>query len=250
MEKIRRIAVWYYLLNKRLLKKRSFLILLLLVPLLVFGMRIVSKQDSGVLTILLCSSETSDDLPKEVVDKLGLSGCSRDLCQTLVSCEHIDQRRLAHVTAADEGHIAQGIFRDLRDLLGATLENGFFYHKSLKFRKNGLRLLGHQLENDASVVVALAQVVDGVVALVSLGDLGNDDTLLHQQTTADELTLDGEFLVFVLGADLTDAIVALGVETLQADDSVGHAKGIEQAINHHHSLRFVGLNVVECRILA
>lgn len=70
MEKIRRIAVWYYLLNKRLLKKRSFLILLLLVPLLVFGMRIVSKQDSGVLTILLCSSETSDDLPKEVVDKL------------------------------------------------------------------------------------------------------------------------------------------------------------------------------------
>lgn len=70
MEKIRRICVWYYLLNKRLFKKRSFLILLLMVPLLVFGMRMVSKQDSGVVTIILCTSQSADGLSEELVEKL------------------------------------------------------------------------------------------------------------------------------------------------------------------------------------
>lgn len=70
MEKIRKLFTWYYLLNKRLLKKRSFLILLLMVPLLAFGMRIVSKQDSGVITIMLYKSETADELAEEVIDKL------------------------------------------------------------------------------------------------------------------------------------------------------------------------------------
>lgn len=70
MEKIRKFFVWYYLLNKRLLKKRSFLILLLMVPLLVFGMKIVSTQDSGVVTIMLCKSEAADQLAEEVVETL------------------------------------------------------------------------------------------------------------------------------------------------------------------------------------
>lgn len=70
MEKVRKPFIWYYLLNKRLLKKRSFLVLLLMVPLLVVGMRMVSKQDSGVITILLCKSETADDLSEQVVNKL------------------------------------------------------------------------------------------------------------------------------------------------------------------------------------
>lgn len=70
MERIRKVATWYYLLNKRLLKKRSFLILLLLVPLLVFGMRMIAKQDSGVITIMLCKGETEDKVSEEVVNKL------------------------------------------------------------------------------------------------------------------------------------------------------------------------------------
>ena len=70
MERIRKVATWYYLLNKRLLKKRSFLILLLIVPLLVFGMRMIAKQDSGVITIMLCKGETEDKVSEEVVNKL------------------------------------------------------------------------------------------------------------------------------------------------------------------------------------
>jgi hypothetical protein len=41
--------------------------------------------------------------------------------------EHIDKRRLTHITTTDKGHIAQIIFGDLRNLLGTTLKFGFGY---------------------------------------------------------------------------------------------------------------------------
>ena len=42
--------------------------------------------------------------------------------QAAATCEHIDQRRLADVAAADEGELRERVFRQLRKTLGAAYE--------------------------------------------------------------------------------------------------------------------------------
>lgn len=68
--KKRKIFLWYLLLNKRLLKKSSFILILCAVPLLVFGMRQVAGQDNGMLKIILCQKNTLDELSTEVIRSL------------------------------------------------------------------------------------------------------------------------------------------------------------------------------------
>ena len=67
---MRRIAIWYILLNKRLFKTKSFLLILCMVPLLVAGMRLASRQESGIVTIALCMSDPADELADQVVEQL------------------------------------------------------------------------------------------------------------------------------------------------------------------------------------
>ena len=67
---MRRIAIWFFLLNKRLFKKGSFLMILCAVPLLVAGMRLAARQESGIVTIALCRTDPSDELSAEIVDGL------------------------------------------------------------------------------------------------------------------------------------------------------------------------------------
>lgn len=50
---MKRIAKWFLLLNKRLYKKLSFILILLLIPVLVFSYSNVAREDSGVMTIAL-----------------------------------------------------------------------------------------------------------------------------------------------------------------------------------------------------
>jgi len=65
-----RFAVWFFLLNKRLLKKPSFLLILALVPLLVGAMYLGAGEDSGVLKIALCMENPEDDISAEIVSEL------------------------------------------------------------------------------------------------------------------------------------------------------------------------------------
>ena len=61
---------WFYLLNKRLLKKISFLILLGCIPLLVLGVNFMSGQDSGMLRIVLAGEGQQDELADRVMEEL------------------------------------------------------------------------------------------------------------------------------------------------------------------------------------
>ena len=61
--------LWLMLFNKRLLKKISFLIILCCIPLLVLGVNLMAKQESGILRVVLCQEE-ADDLSEEIVAKL------------------------------------------------------------------------------------------------------------------------------------------------------------------------------------
>ncbi|SHO48595.1 ABC transporter permease [Anaerocolumna xylanovorans] len=70
MGRMRRLLVWYYLLSKRLMKKYSFFLLLCAVPILVLAMKTVSRQESGMLTILLCQEDKEDKLSSKIVSDL------------------------------------------------------------------------------------------------------------------------------------------------------------------------------------
>ena len=53
----------------------------------------------------------------EVVYQSSLTRRGRNLSQTLAAGKHIDKRRFANITAADEGYISQVVLWNLRNLL-------------------------------------------------------------------------------------------------------------------------------------
>ena len=69
MKKISRMFLWLMLFNKRLLKKISFLIILCSIPLLVLGVNLMAKQESGILRVVLYQ-EDADELSEEIVSDI------------------------------------------------------------------------------------------------------------------------------------------------------------------------------------
>ncbi len=70
MKRIKKILLWQYMLNKRLLRKRGFIVLLCLIPILVWGMQLVSKEESGIMTIYLCAEDPGDPMTAQIIEKL------------------------------------------------------------------------------------------------------------------------------------------------------------------------------------
>ena len=69
-DNIRTIKRWYIALNKRLLKRAEFIIMLLSLPLLVLGIMSVSKQKKGLLDIGIVAGNLSTSDGRAVVNKL------------------------------------------------------------------------------------------------------------------------------------------------------------------------------------
>lgn len=70
MTRIKKFFLLFHLLNKRILKRYSFLIILGIVPLLTAGMFLAAKEDSGVLHIVLCQENPEDELSGRVLQEL------------------------------------------------------------------------------------------------------------------------------------------------------------------------------------
>ena len=99
---MRRVAVWYLLLNKRLFKKWSFLLILGMVPLLVAGMRLGAQQESGIVTIALYLSNPQDALSMQVTAQLQ----ENDNVLRYVICEREeDAREMVESLKADAAWI-------------------------------------------------------------------------------------------------------------------------------------------------
>lgn len=67
---MQRLSRWFLMLNKRLYKKLSFIIILFLIPVLILTFSYVSKQDSGLLTIALAQVDKSDQISTDVINEL------------------------------------------------------------------------------------------------------------------------------------------------------------------------------------
>ncbi len=70
MSRVKRTLIWFLLLLKSLLKKYSYLLILCSVPVLVYAMHLVSKQDSGVMTVILYQENETDEISSKVVEQL------------------------------------------------------------------------------------------------------------------------------------------------------------------------------------
>lgn len=57
---MKKYLTWLWLLNKRLYKKTTFLIILAIIPLCIFMFKIVSGNDSGILSVVLFAEDTGD----------------------------------------------------------------------------------------------------------------------------------------------------------------------------------------------
>lgn len=99
---MRRIVIWYVLLNKRLFKKWSFLLILCMVPLLMAGMRLAAQQESGIVTVALCMKNPADELSAGVVEQL--KG-SNDVLRYVVCDTEEEARGLVESFQADAAWI-------------------------------------------------------------------------------------------------------------------------------------------------
>lgn len=70
MKTVKNFFTRLFLLNKRLLKKASFLLILCLIPILTVSMTLLAREESGVLKILLYSQDEDSVVANEIIDKL------------------------------------------------------------------------------------------------------------------------------------------------------------------------------------
>lgn len=70
MRSLQKAFLFFLLLQKRLLKKYSFLVILTMVPVLAAGMFLAAGEESGVLHIVLCRENERDDLARQVIEEL------------------------------------------------------------------------------------------------------------------------------------------------------------------------------------
>lgn len=67
---MRRLVVWYILLNKRLFKKYSFLLILCMIPLLVGAVRLTAQRESGMVSVALYPAHYEDEMTESIVAQL------------------------------------------------------------------------------------------------------------------------------------------------------------------------------------
>lgn len=121
MKKVSRIFLWLMLFNKRLLKKISFLIILCCIPLLVLGVNLMAKQESGILRVVLCQ-EDADDLSEKIVANIlrmesALSFVEAETVEEAIRLVQSDKADAAWIFPEDftgvmETYFKQGIWDD------------------------------------------------------------------------------------------------------------------------------------------
>lgn len=69
MNRVKKLLLWFLMLSKRLYKKPTFLVLILLIPVLMFGYIAISGGESGVMTIgMVCQEQ--DPITDEIFETL------------------------------------------------------------------------------------------------------------------------------------------------------------------------------------
>ena len=114
---MKKFLLWQYMLNKRLLHKKEFLILLCLIPLLIVGMTLVSKEDSGVVRVLLCMEDKGDALAGEIVNDMLAE-------HSIIQYKQVDKEQAYAEIKAGKADCAWIFRKDFQHKLIATFAGG------------------------------------------------------------------------------------------------------------------------------
>lgn len=141
---MKKILLWLWLLTKRLYKKPTFPILLLLIPALCLGYSAAAGQDSGVVTVAL-ACQTPDELTREVFAELAES----DLVRFTVCPDPETAELLVRTGKADEAWIFP---EDLTGHLAAFAQDSRHTGFIRAIRREDTVLLGLARETLSSTV--------------------------------------------------------------------------------------------------
>ena len=67
---MKKLWLWYLLLTTRLLKKPSFLAVLLLAPLLALSLTLLAKEEAHIVKIAVYTEKSADPLGEQITDEL------------------------------------------------------------------------------------------------------------------------------------------------------------------------------------
>lgn len=70
MNRMKKTFIWAFMMNKRLYKKVSFIVIIALIPLLTLSMTLLSREDSGILKIAVCAENWEDEVASDIVEDL------------------------------------------------------------------------------------------------------------------------------------------------------------------------------------
>lgn len=70
MNRVRKLLLWFLMLSKRLYKKPTFLVLIFLIPVLVFGYIAISGGESGVMTVGMVAQQKDDPMTQRIFEDL------------------------------------------------------------------------------------------------------------------------------------------------------------------------------------
>ena len=103
--------VWrrYLILTKRMLKKLSFLLLLCAIPLMVWGMRQMSEQESGLITLALCAADRQDPDALHTIERITERN---NLARFIVVNSEEEAREAVLENRADAAWIFQSSLKD------------------------------------------------------------------------------------------------------------------------------------------
>ena len=187
---MKRILKWFLLLNKRLYKKLSFILILLLIPVLVFSYSNVAEESSGVITIALA----------QVGDDAMASGVIQKLIEenSLVRFLKIETPQAAKELVEEGDADAAWIFPD-------DMEEKVYRFVASQSRKNAFIQV---VERDSSVPVILAReklsgaMYENCSKAMYLSYIRNNVPELKDKTEAellahyDAISVDGDFFRF------------------------------------------------------
>jgi ABC-2 type transport system permease protein len=172
MDKIKCVARWGLLLWKRLYKKASFVLLLLLIPLLALGYGTASQDDSGIMTVALASEATPvEPLTQSVWDELQQSNVVRYvICQSPEQARDMVKNYRADVAWIFAENIEEKIYTFAAD---RSRKNAFVTIVEPKDRtilKLGREILSGVMFSYCSEAVYLQYIRENVPELAELSD--------------------------------------------------------------------------------
>lgn len=121
---MKRVLKWALLLNKRLYKKPSFWILLILIPVLVLGYGAFAREDSGMLTVALALEDPKDPAANDFVQSLRKSS---ELILFTTYTEPEDATESVRYGKSDAAWILPGEFAEhIKAFVENRFQNGGF----------------------------------------------------------------------------------------------------------------------------